>query len=179
MGAAIIALVIVAVYRGVVPEKSRWWQLLIPAVLAGAAFGLDWLVETDREKIQALIKVAMRAAEREDAQMLGTMISDDYSDSCHKNKTSVMSYCRRMLSAPLIEKNKKIALSIVIDKNKAVATLTVKTSFDEQSYVHQYQPFILIKIKLNFINEKGQRWLVRRAEVLEINRNTVNWKDIQ
>ncbi|UCE47264.1 MAG: hypothetical protein JSW47_16875, partial [Phycisphaerales bacterium] len=51
IGGAVLVLFGVLTFRSVLPEKRRWWQWLLPMVLAGSAFGLDAMVQTDSEQI--------------------------------------------------------------------------------------------------------------------------------
>ena len=97
-------------FRSIFPKKRHWWQWLIPVVIAGAAFGLDYFVQTDYEKINALIKTGMRAVEEEDANAIGTIVSADYRDSHHKSKEELMEHCKSRLSRSMVEKSKKIGM---------------------------------------------------------------------
>ena len=176
---AVIVLLAVLTLRSIFPEKRRWWQLALPAFLAVAAFGLDFFVRTNLEKINAVIKAGMKAVEQENCDAIKTIISPNYSDSYHNTKKDLMHYCRLLLSEPLVEKNKKTALVIETSPSKATATLTVLTKFEEQSYVYNYKPWLLIKIELYLQKQPDNRWLIDRAEVLELDRQPVNWRDIR
>ncbi|MHC4215343.1 MAG: hypothetical protein ACYSWP_18430, partial [Planctomycetota bacterium] len=59
LGAAVLVLFGILTFRSFCPEKRRWWQLLVPVFLIALAFGTDLLVQTDREKINAVIKTAI------------------------------------------------------------------------------------------------------------------------
>ena len=178
--AAIIVLFVMLIVRRILPEKRRWWQWLLPVFLAVAAFGLDWLVKTDLEKINALIKTGIKAVEQENADAVGAIISPNYSDSYHNTKEHLMNYCTLMLSEPLVEKNKKIALVIELSPPKATATLTVLIRFDKESFIYQnYKPTLLTKTELHLRKQPDKQWLIHRAEVLELDRRPVNWKNIR
>lgn len=178
--AAILALLVMLMLRRIFPEKRRWWQLALPVFLAVAAFGLDWLVQTDLEKINAVINKGVKAVEEEDCLSIKAIISDNYSDSYHNTKDDLIYHCRSLLSEPLVEKNKKRALVIKESTPKATVTLTVLTHFDKESYVYQnFKSSLLTKIKLDLQKERDKRWLINRVEVLEIDRQPVSWKDIR
>jgi len=177
---AVIVLLAVLTLRSIFPEKRRWWQLALPAFLAVAAFGLDFFVRTDLEKINATIKAGMKAVEEEDTDAIDSIIAANYSDSYHNTKQDLMRHCRLLLSEPLVEKNKKTALVIETSPPKATAALTVLTKFEEQSYVYKnYKPRLLTKIELHLQKQPDNRWLIDRAEVLELDRQPVNWRDIR
>lgn len=176
---AIIVLLVMLTVRKIFPEKRQWWQLLISAIIAVAAFGLDFLVKTDLEKINALIRTGIKAAEEEKADAIDAIISANYSDSYHNTKKDLMHYCRAMLSEPLVEKNKKHALIIEISPPTATATLTVLTKFDKESFIYQNLRTLLTKIQLDLQKQPDKRWLINQAEILELNRQPVNWGHIR
>ncbi len=178
--AAILALLVLLMFRSIFPEKRRWWQWLLPALLAAAAFGFDFLVETDLEKINAVISAAVKAVEEENSDAIEPIISANYGDSYHDTKVSLMAYCRIRLSEPLIEKNIKRIVSIDISPPKATAIFTVRIVFDKRSSVYQnFKQIMLTKLKLDLQKEPDNRWLISRAELLEIDMQPVSWQDIK
>ena len=91
-----------------------------------------------------------------------------------------MYYCRALLSEPLVEKNKKMGLILEISAPQATATLSVLTKFDEESYVYKnFKSFLLTKIKLELQKQQDKKWLVSRAEILELDRQPAGWKHIR
>jgi len=178
---AIVALPVLLMFRGIFPEKRHWWQLALPAFLAAAAFGLDALVETDLEKINAVIATGVKAVEEENPDAIEPIISENYSDSSHRTKTALMRHCRRTLSEPLIEKNIKRIVEIVVSPSRttAEATFTVRIVFDKRSYVYQsYKRIMLAKVKVSLQKEQG-KWLINQAELLELDRQPVDWQNIR
>jgi hypothetical protein len=160
-------------------ERHRW-QWFLPIALAVAAFGFDFIVKTDSERIDKLISVARRAAEQEDFDAMAALISPDYSDSFHNTKDGLMSHCRNLLSEPLIEKTRKINMIVDISSPKAEVTLTSRIHFEKQSHVYRdYSPFVTLKIRLYLQKEQGKRWLIHRAEILEIGGQPYKWRDIR
>jgi hypothetical protein len=179
LGAAVLVLFGMLTFRSMFPEKRRWWQLLVPALLAAGAFGLDLLVQTDLEKIKTVIKTGMRAVEEEDYNSIGRIISDNYSDSHHSTKQHLLAHCRTELSRSLVEKNKKRGLLIELSEPNATAILFALTTFDENSFIAEYKSFLLIKAKLYLQKQPDKRWLISRVELLEIDRHPVNWSQIR
>lgn len=177
--AAIALLLIIPVVQALGFREPRWWLWLFPPCLAVAAFALDGLVKTDLEKINDLIRTGMKAVEDENSDTIDAIIAPNYSDSYHNTKERLMHYCRRMLSEPLVEKNKKWALETEISPPEAIATLTVVTRFDKRSFVYDYKPAMLIKTELTLQKQSDKIWLINRAEVLEIDGQPVNWRQIK
>ena len=179
-GIAVLVLLGLLQFRSIFTEKRRWWQWLIPAFLAVAAFGLDCFVKTDLEKINAVIKTSIKAVQQEDCDAIEAIIADNYRDSYHNTKAHLMAHCRRELSRSAVEKNKKA--NLLIDKSgpQATAVLTVWIRFDKDSYIAQnYKQLFLIKVRLNLQKQPHKRWLIHRAELLELDRQPVNWRQIR
>ena len=180
LGCSVLFLFGILTYRSFLPEKRHWWQLLLPVLLAGAAFGVDLLVQTDLEKINAVINTCIKAIERESYSEIESIIADNYSDSYHNTKESLMIHCRQRLTPNLVEKHKKRALLIELSTPNATATLFTQMTFDKNSYVYQnYKSFFLTKVELHLQKQPDGTWLINRAEVLELDRQPVNWSHIK
>ena len=134
---AILILPVLLMFRRISPEKRQWWQLLLPPLLALAAFGLDSLVQTDLEKINAVINTAVKAVEEENPGAIEAIISGNYHDSYHNTKGDLMYHCAARLSEPLVEKNITRIMSVDISPPNATAVFTVRIVFDKRSSVYQ------------------------------------------
>lgn len=182
LGAAVLVLFGLLTLRSICPEKRRWWQLMLPALVAVGGLGLDLLIQTDLEKIKALVKTAAKAVEEEDCSAIAQIISDNYRDSYHNTKRELMSHCMSKLSQPLVEKNKKIGFHVEeILPPSATVILTVKTDFDKQSEIYKefFKPFMITKTKLHLQRQRGKRWLINRVELLELDKRPANWQDFR
>jgi hypothetical protein len=172
-------LLLVLILRSILPEKRHWWQWLVPALLVAAAFGLDLLVETDLEKINAVIDIAVMAVEEENPDVIEAIIADNYRDSFHKSKNELMYHCRVKLAGPLIEKNIKRIQAVEVSSQNATAVFTVRMLFDERSYVSRsFKQQLHVKAELNLQKQPDGTWLITRAEILELDLRPVNWKVI-
>jgi hypothetical protein len=178
---------LVLIVRSILPEKRHAWQWLLPALLAAAAFGLDFLVETDLEKIKAVIDTGVKAVEQENPDAIEAIIADNYRDSFHRDKNELMQHCRVRLSEPLIEKNIKRIQSVELSPQNATAVFTVRMLFDKRGYVYQsFKQQLHVKAEVNLQKQTdttavrpGQaHWLITRAEILELDLRPVNWKDV-
>lgn len=175
----LIGAVLVLFVLLIVRSRGRWLWLL-PVILAGAAFGLDFLVQTDTEKIKAVIVTATRAVENENPDAIELLLSDSYRDSRHNTKKALMSRCRAKLTEPLVEKNITRILAIEKSGPKATALFTVRTVFDKRSYVYQsFKTLMFTKVKLDLQRQLDNRWLISRAEILEIDRQPADWRHIR
>ncbi|MGE5293423.1 MAG: hypothetical protein ACM3VT_01210 [Solirubrobacterales bacterium] len=176
LGAAVIVFLVVQTIRSVWPEKNRWWQLLLPVGVAALAIGLDLAVTTDLEKVNAIVKAGIQAAETEDCTALARLIASDYQDSYHKNKEALIEHCRSRLTSPCIEKIRKIASEVKITPPQAVATFSIILQFHKDSYwAKAYKPSALVVMQFQLHKQPDGSWLVRRAEVQEVDKMPVNW----
>jgi len=180
VGVGILVLFGMLTFRSFVPEKRHWWQLLLPVLLAGAAFGADFLVQTDMEKINAVISTGIKAVEEEDYNAIEAITADNYSDSYHNTKESLMTHCRLRLTPHLVEKHKKRALLVGLSTPNATATLFTLMTFDKNSLISQnYKSFLLTKVELHLQKRPDGTWLINRAEILELDRQPMNWSQIR
>ena len=181
---------LVLILRSIFPGKRHAWQWLLPALFAAAAFGLDFVVETDLEKINAVIDIGVKAVEEENPAAIKAIIAENYRDSYHKTKDVLMHHCRVKLAEPLIEKNIKRIQAIEVsprsgeaprgdESQNATAVFTVRMLFDKRSYVYQsFKQQLHVKAELNLQKQPDGRWLITRAEILELDLRPVNWKVI-
>ena len=160
--------------------KAGWLLLwLIPPLIAGAGFGLDKLVETDLEKIRALVHTVMEATECEDADTIEAVIAEDYRDRRHRTKSQLMQHCRRRLSQPVVENIITRIQGIKKSEAKATAIFTIRLVFESSSYMAQtYRKEVFVKVRFNLQKQANKRWLIERIEILEIDRRLTNWIDI-
>lgn len=180
VGAAVLVLFGMLTFRSFCPERRRWWQLLVPVFLIAAAFGADMLVQTDNEKINTVIKTAIKAIQQEDYSAIGAVIANNYSDSYHGTKKHFLDHFRRELSKSLVDKGKKAGLLIDISDSNATAILFAKIIFDKNSYISQnYKSFLMVKARLSLRKQPDKRWLINRIEILELDRLPTSWKGIR
>ncbi len=180
IGAAVLLLFGILTFRSVVPEKRYWWQLLLPVLVAVAAFALDMLVQTDLEKINSTINTIIKAVEEENCNAIETIIAENYRDSYHDTKMHLLTHCRQRLTPSLVEKNKKTASLVEISPPNAIATLFMLTTFDKNSSISvNYKSFLYSKIELHFQKQDDKTWLINRAEILALDRQPAKWNDIR
>lgn len=166
--------------RGVFPKKPHWWQWLIPVFIAVSAFGLDWIVQTDFEKINALINTGIKAVEEEDISAIGSIVSADYKDSVHYGREQLKAHCERELSHSPVEESKKMSQQLEITPPTATVDLTMLMKFEGDSFVAQnYKPIVIMRGKLYLKKEQDKKWLINRIEILAIDNQPVNWRQIR
>jgi hypothetical protein len=180
IGAAVLVFFGVLTYRSIFPEKKSRLQWLLPLFVIAAAFGTDYLVQTDLEKIDAVINTGMKAVTNRDYQTIEAIISENYSDSYHNSKESLMTDCKRQLSQNLVEKIKKTGQLINISAPTAKAAVFIIMTFDKNSYVSQnFVSFLQMKVDIHLQKQPNNEWLINRIEIREINRQSTGWNQIR
>ncbi len=173
---SIIVLFIIFIVRTFKPEERRWWQLMIPFIIAVSAFAIDIFVETDLESINRIIKSCIRASKNEDADTIGTFVASDYHDSLYQDKKELMVYCRTVLSEPAVKRFVILDQSIKLSSPNATVLLKGFLFFDEESHFYkELRPAIVVKFELGLKKYSNKKWQINRGELLEIDNQPVDW----
>lgn len=178
--AAFLALVLI-ITAGFTSRKLRYRLWFLPLVIVAAALGLDRFVQTDTEKIKTLIKTVVKSAEKQDCDAISAVVSEDYSDTSHHSKNSLIAECRSRLAQPLIEKTvtRIISITPTTGSDTAVAVFTVRIVFDKKSSIYFYRPLMLVKMELNLEKSPAGKWLIRQAEILRIDTRPADWSNVR
>lgn len=174
---AIIALVVLIKLRNSLRPKKFLSLLAVPAILAVTAFALDHFVQTDMEKIAAVITTFENAIKNENPSAIGPLVAENYRDSFHKTKNRLIGHLNRRLSKPFAEK----VITSILEKNivgdTAELTLTARIVFDERNYLYQnYKPIIFVKFEMQLQKQPDKNWLITKAELVELDRRPFRWK---
>lgn len=180
LGIAVIVLFVVLTYRSVIPEKRKWWQWLIPLLITAAAFGIDTLVKTDNEKIEAVLNAGMKAVEVENFNAIDSYLSDNYSDSIHASKEQLIEHAQHRLDMNVVEKCQKTGQKITFSQNKAKANLFMQIVLSKDSPITQTFsiPFFNLKVDVDFIKQNND-WLIDCIEIRSVNQQQARWSDIR
>lgn len=181
IGGAILVLFGVLTFRSVLPEKRHWWQWLLPMVLAGSAFALDALVETEPEQINAVIDAGVVAVGARNITGIAQITSPDYRDSAHGSKARLLYYCRQAVAQNQIVKAKKKGVRIVkLSPSSATVNVFIQMIFDKNSYfAENYKSSAQIKLDVTFEKRAGYGWLVRCVELRGIDGQSFSWRQIR
>lgn len=176
---AIVLLLIIYIIRAFKPEKRQWWHLFIPIMIAISAFAIDTFVETDLENINSIIKSCIKASRNEDADTIDTFIASDYHDSQHQSKQEIMIYCRAIFSEPAVERFVKLNQSIELSSSNATVIIKGFLFFDKESrFYKELKPAMAVKLELGLKKYSNKKWQINRAEILEIDNQTIDWDSL-
>ncbi len=159
---------VITLFRNFMPEKRRWWQFVIPAVVFVAAFAVDYFVETDREKVRARILEARAAVLSQQPQVIIGMLDTDYQGQHGYNREAVAKKCRQYFSRPFAKKIRINYNEITVDGNKAQSILNTTVHFEESTEAGQYFTLAVIEAKIDFIRH-GDTWFVRNVHIEKVN----------
>ena len=179
IGIAFFALVLVHVIY-IFTDKGKFWQILVPTVLVLMGIGVDFLVETDREKVKSVFKTAIAAAENEDTSRIAELISADYRDTAHQSKAMLMAYCEGLLHSDIISSVTVLDYEAKLESEIAVVTFRAMVKFTDSSMFAEYgQKAMLIRMQLEMERGDDGRWLINSSEILAINNTQMGWKKIR
>jgi hypothetical protein len=168
----------VAIFRDALPPKRTWAFWLLPIVIALTAFGLDYFVQTDKEKIQTTLAKACKAVETENINALQPLMSNDYRDSVHSSKQELLDHFRARLDEPIIEKIVPAIVSLEINPPTAKAVFTARVMLDPRGPIYEYQKMMVFKLEAELRKEAG-KWLFTKVEITAINFQPAGWKNTQ
>jgi hypothetical protein len=165
---AVALFCIITIFRNVKPEMRRWWQLLIPFVVLAAAFGIDYLVETDKEKITARIHEARAAVLNRKPKVIIEMIDEDYQGQHRYDRNIIMRKAQQYFSRPFAEKIRINYNEITITGDEATSQLSVTVHFDESADAAQFVTLAIIQANIGFVR-RGDDWMVKSVEIEKVN----------
>jgi hypothetical protein len=179
LGASVLVLFGVLTFRSIWDRKRHWWQWLLPLVLAGAAFGLDFLVVTDLEKVHTATRMLLKAVENENIIGIARLIGPDYSDIRHSSKAALMTRCRQELDGPTVERLKKLDDIVELSPGGAKVTVSLFVRFAKDSRIARlYKPVFLAKIRLTLKKQPNGQWLIDRIDMLEVDKQPITWRNV-
>jgi len=165
---AVVLFCVIAIFRNAKPEKARWWQLLIPLIVLGAAFAVDYAVKTDNEKITTRIITAKEAVIARDTQTIINMIDDKYLDQARMDKEIISGKCRDILRRPFATKIKINSSFITINGGNATCEINVTVHFDQASDYSEYGGMAIVSAKIGFVR-RGSDWFISSVVIEKIN----------
>ena len=175
---AILLVPLLSFLRQPWPDKHQRWILIIPLVLFLAAIGLDFLVKTDREKIDYIINQSITAAVTNNTTLIENVISEDYSDDVHKSKNALLSTCRSIFATYSIKKINKRSKQIRIIRTDAIADLHYIVHLNPRSTYAAAGTIVFVKMKIGFTKNQDRQWHINRADIISINNQPMNWNAI-
>ena len=179
MGMAFLSMISLWLYQTFRPDKKRKWHFAVPFIIIALAFGLCFLVQTDKEKILAAFNQGVRSFQEQKIEPIRKIIAEDYSDAAHGSKKLIVAYCQAMFQVAPVEKVTIFSRQTQIEQTTAVFTIESMVKFTEDSEIAKMgKPFLIVKARLHFKKTPQKKWLVCGSEILELDRKPVNWNQL-
>ena len=179
IGIAFLSMIDIWLYRMFRPDKKRKWHFAIPFIIIALAFGLCFLVQTDKEKIYAAFNTGIKSFQQQNVEPIRQIIADDYSDAAHGSKELIVAYCQAMFEVAPVEKVTTFSREIQIVQTKATLTIESMVKFTEESEIARMgKAFLIIKARLHFKKTPQKNWLIASSEILELDRKPVSWNQL-
>jgi len=207
IGLAIFSMIALWIFGAFWPDKKRKWHFAIPFVIIGLSFAIAYFVQTDKEKIQNAVNKGIKAFQTQNIEPIKEIIADDYTDTAHSSKELIIAYCQALFQTATVEKitiySRQIEIgsahstsshpsslrdfggqagqagSPQVEDSKAAFTMEALVKFTENSQMAQMgKPLLLVKARFNFGKTPQKRWLINSCEILELDRNPVNWNQM-
>ncbi len=155
---------------------ARFWplkvcrkHLLIGPILIVLGLGLDYLVATDREKIETLIAKVVKATEEENAQQIIECIGPAYHGRLEDSRELFARFCRQLFSQPQIQKNRVLDQQLQLDKTKATLRITALSQIDKRSPWAQWLSLAKTVWEVRFEKQPDKTWLIVWIDLVELN----------
>lgn len=168
-----VALVVVYGIRQAKPEWG-YWPLLIPLGLVALAFGLDAVIQTDTEAINAIISTSKRAVVNGDVKTLMAFVSPDYSDRSHRSKAALENEVKQVLNAASIKKVKIQSHLLTINAGTAHSELNVVVHLGEGNLYTEMGSLVFVGVELSY-EKLGKKWFISSGEVVSVNNQPWHW----
>jgi hypothetical protein len=162
------------------PQNRHRWHPVIPFAILLLSFAIEFLVQTDREKILGTVKKGIEAFETQKIEPIREIIAEDYSDLSNSSKEELLAYCQALFQTAMVGKITLYSRKIEINGAKATFTAKALVKFDANSSIAQMgKEFLLVKARFYFKRAENKKWLVYNSEVLELDGKAVNWNLIK
>ncbi len=177
---AAVLLVIIEAARQFIPGKVPRTTLLVSFVVFVSAFAVDHLVKTDSEQVELIFDKLKRAVTEQSPGLIEQHIHPEYTDIIHDNKDELMLTVRTVLKDPVAEKIKARYETLEMQTEQNLATVTAEHVVHLAPSLVQGQgpQIVFAKTKTTFVKNPALKWVIISAELLELNKQPVDWSDI-
>ncbi|MGB8225841.1 MAG: hypothetical protein WCE45_03085 [Sedimentisphaerales bacterium] len=180
IGLAVVVMVGLWIFDAIRPDKKRKWHFAVPFVIAALAFAISYFVQTDKEKIFGAVNKGVKAFEQQKIEPIKEIVADDYADLHHSSKDLIVAYCQALFQTATVEKISIFSRQIEIQGDKATFTVEGLVKFTEKSEMAKMgKPFLIVKARLHFKKTPQKKWLINSSEILELDRQAVNWGQLR
>ena len=160
------------------PIRKRRWHMIAALVIFAAAFGIDYSVKTDREKIDSLIDRGIEATVAADIEGIESIIGDGYVDRVHRSKAEFIGKCRRSLKRAVAESIRPMYYNVSVEGTSAVVDMSAMVHLAEHNTPVSGVQIVPVKLRIECKRYAENEWKVSSADLVEVNGTVVNWNGI-
>ncbi len=173
-----VTLIAASVVRQV---KTEWgyWPLLVPLIIAALAFGLDYIVKTDLEKVNSIISSAKNAAITGIMSDIMPFISPDYADRSYPSKEQLEVKLKKVFTNSGIKKIRTRSHVVDLKTDTANSQLHVVVHLDKNSRYAIAGSIVFVGLQFDYV-KVGENWMVKRSDIISVNDNpwSGSWKQV-
>lgn len=160
-------------------DIKKLWQFLVPLIIIASAFGIDYLIKTDGEKIHQLITDAKLAIVTQTPDLIEPLIADDYSDSFHTSKDKLMAHAQLVMNRDIVEKITAQFSEISIASGTATGKFSFIVKINKDSPMAMLAGAASVKMDVTFEKAPNRNWYIKSSELTELNNQSVGWGQIK
>ncbi len=151
-------------------ERTNPLTLLAGPVIAALFLLGDFLVETNREKVEKTVRQLCLTAEQENANAFLALLSQDIKLPNRMGKDQISARIREFFAHPLIAHNRINQLQVkTMDQQQAQVELNVTTTLDDSSQYIAYTPVLTMKWQLDFARDDDNIYRLTSAIMTSLN----------
>ncbi|MDD5134236.1 MAG: hypothetical protein PHP01_02340 [Phycisphaerae bacterium] len=180
IGIAVLSMMVFWLYNAFYPAGRKWWHFTVPFIIASSAFATAFFVQTDKEKIQAVVYIGIKAFEKRDIKPVNEIVADDYNDFSCSSKEQLLAYCRTLFQFAAVEKVTIFSREIKVYGQRGIFKAEMMVKFAEDSDIAEAgKTFMIVKARFYFKKIPQGKWVIYNSEILELDRQPVNWNQLR
>lgn len=162
------------ILRSINPDKFTNKYLFIPLAIFVFAFFADFIVETDNEKINSMVKTIKKSVINEKTDEIELLISPNYYDPYHRSKDRAVSHLKSLYIISPVEMALITEKEILKNDEKATINIKAGLTFEPGAPLGA----VSVKFSLDLVKNANGQWLISSSELEELNKQPVSWGDI-
>ncbi len=155
-------------------------RYLLPLIVAALAFGLDYFVRTDREKIVSTVNRAMDFAVERDFEVFNEIFSPDYSDRHHRSRERFRMFCRTSMAMANLEQVSKRRFELVVsDDGRAECEMSLLVRLNARSgEMAGTQSIFWVEVRIGLKKTDDARWMISGSDLVTVNHQPFGWSQV-
>jgi hypothetical protein len=173
-----LAFGIVMMIRRAAPDQRNWKQLAVPALILAATLGLDYFVQTDREKIVEVFRQARRMGVTQDFSAFNRIFSPDYRDSRNRNRDELRRFCQESLAMTSLTSVRVRSQELDIRKGEATGDIRLRVWLHYRGEELEVQTPYWVRLRGEFVRMPDGQWRIISTEIVSVNDDPMGWREV-